>query len=173
MNPHTILLAVVCSTLLIVCTLGYSVYKQESSASFIHWSRLFYTIQGVCVSLPIVAFSSSVDEVTKTTLIISGALATLAYPAYNLVKTITHKVQKLPMTNYENFIPNTIAHAIGLVIGIVIALMIHQMLKPVEQSAQKNSIIQFIILFSSLFLISLVLGYTMYYNTTIEYPQQT
>ena len=172
MNPHTILLAVVCATLLIVCTLGYSVYKQESSASFIHWSRMFYTIQGVCVSLPIIAFSSPIDEVTKTTLIISGAVATLAYPAYNLVKTITNKVQKLPKTNDTNFIPNTVSHAIGLVIGIVIAIMVHQMLKPEELPKQKNSIIQFIILLSSLFLVSLVLGYSLYY-TTIENPQQT
>lgn len=170
MNPHTILLAVVCATLLVVCTLGYSVYTQESSARFIHWSRLFYTLQGVCVSLPLIAFNTNLDTVTKTTLIVSGAITTLVYPAYNIAKLITNKVQKVPYITNTNFIPNTMSHAIGLVIGIVIAIMVQQMLKPNISHKPKNSIVPFIILFSSLILASMVIVYTIFY-TTIEHPQ--
>lgn len=161
MNSHVVLLAVVCSALLAICTIGYSVYKYNTYSNYINWARIFHTLQGACISLPLIAFSVPMSTSAHVAMVTGGMIATLSYPAYNIIKLIrTRNDPPISRQNGSIVSPNTSSHVNGLVLGIIVATMIRQMIQTEQHHKPKNKVIdimQFVILIGGLLTSSIVI----------------
>ncbi len=169
MDSHVILLAVVCSALVAICTVGYSVYKYNNYSNYINWSRIFYTLQGACISLPLIAYSVPMNTAAYSAMITGGAIATLSYPVYNILKLIrTRNDPPVSPPDGSMISTSTSAHVNGLVIGIIVATIARHMILSEQHPKPKNKVIdimQFIILIGGLLTSSIVIFTTILTHT--------
>lgn len=166
MNTNVVLLVVVCATLLAICTIGYSVYKYNTYSNYINWARIFHTLQGACISLPLIAFSVPMSTSAHVAMVTGGVIATLSYPTYNIIKLIRTRNDK-PISRQNDSIisPNTSAHVNGLVLGIIVASLARHMIQTEQHHKPKNKVIdimQFVILIGGLLTTSIVILTTVF-----------